>query len=202
MCVTPTPSYPPFPLTSRESVLLPAATVSPSRVLVSHCKPPRPPAAVMRPERGTSRASIFRVKDGATDAIGPRRGLPRWVVVYSASHRSRLRPMRSPESQPLASCRPRPATYPDCTDTPSGNLQLSHPPRAFAHSLAHHPNPFVPFLLSTMIPHRSPRVFCYRLLLTPSNLSARPVLATSEPPSHPSNARSHPHSLAIARGAQ
>lgn len=78
------------------------------------------------PWRGTSRASIFRVKDGATDAIGPRRGLPRRVVVCGASHRSRLRPMRNPESQPLASRRPRP-TYPDRTDTPSDNLQLSRP---------------------------------------------------------------------------
>lgn len=54
------------------------------------------------------RASIFRVKDGATNAIGPRRGLPRRVVVCGASHRSRLRPMRSPESQPLAIRSPAP----------------------------------------------------------------------------------------------
>lgn len=96
-------------------------SLRPRRLAYSH--PVHPPP----PRRGTSRASIFRVKDGATDAIGPRRGLPQRVVVCGASHRSRLRPMRNPESQPLASRRPRPATYPDRTDTPSCNLQLSRP---------------------------------------------------------------------------
>lgn len=104
------PSFPAAPLARRPL----------RRLAYSH--PVHPP-----PWRGTSRASIFRVKDGATDAIGPRRGLPRRVVVCGASHRSRLRPMRNPESQPLASRRPRPATYPDRTDTPSDNLQLSRP---------------------------------------------------------------------------
>lgn len=96
LCVTPTSSYPTF---------LPPCR-SPRRLAYNH-----PVAVGSRFERETSRASIFRVKDGATDAIGPRRGLPRRVVVCGASHRSHLRPMRSPQNQPLASCRLRPATY-------------------------------------------------------------------------------------------
>jgi len=129
-----------FPLHRERAFSYPSVPQDPPRAS-SRYKPPRSPAAVTRPERGTSRASIFRVKDGATDAIGPRRELPRWVVVCGASHRSRLRPMRSPESQPLASRRLRPAAYPDRTDTPSGNLQLSRPPRSLARLLARHPNP-------------------------------------------------------------
>lgn len=134
-----------------------------------HPPPPPPP-----PWRGTSRASIFRVKDGATDAIGPRRGLPRRIVVCGASHRSRLRPMRNPESQPLASRRPRPATYPDRTDTPSDNLQLSRPRSRLPPSPQLPSSPPAPCARQRALPLS---LSCH-LPPTPSNLSARPVLAS------------------------
>lgn len=108
---TPSPPCPAFPVSSvRHPSLPPAPLARRPYVHVVSC--------ITTPWRGTSRASIFRVKDGATDAIGPWRGLPRRVVVCGASHRSRLRPMRNPESQPLASRRPRPATYPTTAPTP------------------------------------------------------------------------------------
>lgn len=95
-------------------------SISPHRLAYNH-----PVAVGSRFERETSRASIFQVKDGATDAIGPRRELPQRVVVCGASHRSHLRPMRSPQNQPLASCKLRPATYlPTYLPTPTAPTPL------------------------------------------------------------------------------
>jgi len=174
-------SYPAVPLSCRG--FPPPRPCPPCRRRAPRC--PRAACSSCREarcsERGMSRASIFRVKDGATDAIGPRRGLPRRVVMCGASHRSRLRPMRSPESQPLANRKPRPAaTYPDTTaPTPLLVTCSLAVLRARARSLAR----------SRRAPPRSLSSPCasaiptFRLSRASPNLSVRPVLPSAGFPS-------------------
>lgn len=78
--------------------------------------------------------SIFRVKDYAAHAIGPRPRLPPCRIHSATSHRSRLHPMRNRDIHPprwpvrpapCASLPPPPPNH----DTPSVKLQLSRPLR-------------------------------------------------------------------------
>lgn len=142
----------------------PPPTPVPRRLAYNH-----PVAVGSRFERETSRASIFRVKDGATDAIGPRRGLPRRVVESSIASPSYEKSAKPTPDKLQAPPRHLP-TYPNSPDTPSDNLQLSRPPRPL--SLV------IPLCLLPSPPgsHRArQRVPSFRLPPTPSNLSTRPV---------------------------